>query len=223
MTQEDIIQVTLKDSNYHLSLFSADEIVALRRKIIFKESKGKKTPFVTCIIRDKDIQLKPEEIVRQLFAARLIQQYGYPKKRLAFEYAVTFGREKKSADIVVFDKDRTDTPYIIVELKKPKLKDGKDQLRSYCNATGAWQSSCLKAASITPRTNLFVNLSLSTDGYWLWLGCTETPSNLTPALKPVFCLCRNGMINFVQRLMTILSSLLSAREAARTTPVIISM
>ena len=28
-------------------------------------------------------------------------------------------------------------PYIIVELKKPKLLDGKNQLRSYCNATGA--------------------------------------------------------------------------------------
>ncbi len=137
MTQEDIIQATLKDSNYHLSLFSEAEIVALRKKIVIKESKGKKTPFVTCIIRDKDIQLKPEEIVRQLYTARLIEQYGYPKKRLAFEYAVTFGREKKSADIVVFDKDRPDTPYIIVELKKPKLKDGKDQLRSYCNATGA--------------------------------------------------------------------------------------
>lgn len=137
MTQEDIIQTTLKDSNYHLSLFFDDEIVALRKKIVIKESKGKKTPFVSCIVRDKNIQLKPEEIVRQLYTTRLIQQYGYPKKRLAFEYAVTFGREKKSADIVVFDKDRPDTPYIIVELKKPKLKDGKDQLRSYCNATGA--------------------------------------------------------------------------------------
>lgn len=137
MTQEDIIQTTLKDSNYHLSLFSEEEITALRGKIIIKETKGKKTPFVSCIVRDKNIQLKPEEIVRQLYASRLIQQYGYPKKRLAFEYPVTFGREKKSADIVVFDKDRSDTPYIIVELKKPRLKDGKDQLRSYCNATGA--------------------------------------------------------------------------------------
>lgn len=137
MTQGDIIQTTLKDSNYHLSLFSEEEITALRGKIIIKETKGKKTPFVPCIVRDKNIQLKPEEIVRQLYASRLIQQYGYPKKRLTFEYPVTFGREKKSADIVVFDKDRPDTPYIIVELKKPKLKDGKDQLRSYCNATGA--------------------------------------------------------------------------------------
>ncbi|OGW24524.1 MAG: type I restriction endonuclease subunit M [Nitrospirae bacterium GWB2_47_37] len=137
MTQEDIIQTILKDSNYHLSLFSEDEIAALRRKIVIKESKGKKTPFIACIVRDKDILLKPEEVVRQLYTARMIQQYGYPKKRLAFEYPITFGREKKSADIVVFDKDRPDTPYIIVELKKPKLKDGKDQLRSYCNATGA--------------------------------------------------------------------------------------
>jgi type I restriction enzyme M protein len=131
MTQEDIVQTTLKDSNYHLSLFSEEEISALRKKIVIKEAKGKKTPFVTCIIRDKDIQLKPEEIVRQLFTARLVQLYGYPKKRIAFEYAVTFGREKKSADVVVFDKDRPDTPYIIVELKKPKLKDGKDQLRCH--------------------------------------------------------------------------------------------
>jgi len=28
-------------------------------------------------------------------------------------------------------------PYIVVEVKKPKLKDGKEQLKSYCNSTGA--------------------------------------------------------------------------------------
>lgn len=133
----DIFQVVLRDSNYRLDLFSQEEIRTLREKTRLKDVRGKQTPFVTCVVRDKDIQLKPEEIVRQLYAARLIEQYGYPKSRLAFEYEVTFGREKKKADIVVFDKDRPDTPYIIVEVKKPKLKDGKDQLRSYCNATGA--------------------------------------------------------------------------------------
>ena len=137
MTQKNIIQTIFKDSNFHLSLFTEEEIDALRDKVFTKTARGKDTPFVKCIIRNKDIQLKPEEIVRQLYAARLINQYGYPKKRLAFEYAVSFGREKKSADIVIFDKDRPDTSYIIVELKKPKLKDGKNQLRSYCNATGA--------------------------------------------------------------------------------------
>jgi len=123
----------LKDSNYHLSLFKETDIESLENRV--EEKKGK--AYINCIIRNKSIQLKPEEIVRQLYTQRLIEFYGYPKKRIAFEYPVNFGREKKSADIVIFDKDRPDTPYIIVELKKPKLKDGKNQLRSYCNATGA--------------------------------------------------------------------------------------
>lgn len=137
MTQPDVILSILKDSNYHLALFSDEEIASLRKKVFTKTTRGKKTAFVSCIVRNKEIQLKPEEIVRQLYAARFIEGYGYPKERLAFEYPVNFGREKKSADMVIFDKDRPDAAYIIVELKKPKLKDGKNQLRSYCNATGA--------------------------------------------------------------------------------------
>ena len=133
----DIIQEILKDSKYHLALFSNDEIDALRNKIFLKTVRKKETPFVSCVIRGKDVQLKPEEIVRQLYATRLITLYGYPKKRLAFEHPVNFGREKKKADIVIFDKDRPNTAFVIVELKKPKLTDGKNQLRSYCNATGA--------------------------------------------------------------------------------------
>ena len=123
----------LKDSNYHFSIFSTDNIRNFEENIIEKNGKF----YIKCIIREKEIQLRPEEIVRQLYTKKLIEHYGYPKDRIMFEYSVSFGREKKKADIVVFDKDRHDTPYIIVELKKPKLKDGKKQLRSYCNATGA--------------------------------------------------------------------------------------
>ncbi len=137
MAKTNVLSEILRDSNYHLSIFIEEEIEFLQKKVFNKNVRGKEISFVTCIIRDKDIQLKPEEIVRQLYAHRLIKQYGYPKKRICFEYPVKFGRETKSADIIVFDKDRPDTAYIIVELKKPKLKDGKDQLRSYCNATGA--------------------------------------------------------------------------------------
>lgn len=105
---KDLIQEILKDSHYNLSLFSIDEINALREKIFTKDARKKETPFVRCIVREKDVQLKPEEIVRQLYAARLIDYYGYPRKRLAFEHPVNFGREKKKADIVIFDKDRPD-------------------------------------------------------------------------------------------------------------------
>ncbi len=137
VTQPDIIQAILKDSNYRLSLFRDDEVAALRERISTKTTKGKKSFFVKCVVRDKDVQLKPEEVVRQLYAARLLNQYGYPKNRLAIEHLVNFGLEKKRADIVILDKDRPDAAYTIVELKKPKLSDGKNQLRSYCNATGA--------------------------------------------------------------------------------------
>jgi len=123
----------LKDSQYNLSIFTPEEITVLEKKI--KEKKGK--PYVDCLIRDKEIQLKPEEVVRQLYTSKLIKDYGYPKKRIKFEHPIQFGRQTKSADIVLFDKDRPTVEYIIVEVKKPKLKDGKEQLKSYCNATGA--------------------------------------------------------------------------------------
>jgi len=123
----------LKDSNYNLALFSGKDVKALESKIKVQKNKL----YVNCIIREKEVQLKPEEVVHQLYTLKLINEYGYPKKRIRFEHPVQFGRETKSADIVVFDKDRPTVEYIIVEVKKPKLKDGKEQLRSYCNATGA--------------------------------------------------------------------------------------
>ena len=137
MTQTDIIQTILKDSNYHLDLFDESEIQSLRKEILTQTVKGKETAFIRCPIRRKAIQLKPEELIRQLYAARILNQYRYSKERVRFEHLVNFGRERKRADIVILDKDRPDTPYIIIEVKKPKLQDGKDQLRSYCNATGA--------------------------------------------------------------------------------------
>ena len=137
MTQEDIIQTILKDSDYKLDQFAKSEIESLSKRVNWKIIRGKETPYVTCIVRKKDVQLKPEEIVRQLYAARLIDEYGYPNERLAFEYPVHFGSETKKADIVISHKERPDDAYIIVELKKPKLRDGKEQLRSYFHATGA--------------------------------------------------------------------------------------
>ena len=134
----DIIQTILKDSDYRLDLFQEAEIAALRDKIQVKTGRGgKTTAYVPCAVRDTAIQLKPEEVVRQLYALRLMQQYGYPQSRLIVEHPVRFGREVKRADIVIRDKDRPEVPFIIIECKKPRLSDGKGQLRSYCNATGA--------------------------------------------------------------------------------------
>ena len=137
MTTTDILPTILKDSDHHLDQFSKKEISALGQKVCIKTIRGKETPFVLCAVRKKEVQLKPEEIVRQLYAARLMDRYGYLQTRLAFEHPVRFGRETKKADIVVSHKDHPEDAYIVVEIKKPKLKDGKEQLRSYCHATGA--------------------------------------------------------------------------------------
>lgn len=127
----------LKDSNYRLTQFSDKKIIDLEKAIYTKHTRGKEVPFINCIVRKREIRLTPEEVIRQLFLKLLIEDYQYPVSRIELESIVTFGRDKKRADIIVFDKQQTTSPYIIVELKKPKLKDGKEQLKSYCNATGA--------------------------------------------------------------------------------------
>lgn len=133
-----IISKIVADSNYKIEQFNQTEIDSVESLITTKtDKKGKEVYYVKCQVRDKDIKLTDEELVRQLYINKLINEYNYPKKKMELEYSVSFGREKKRADIVIFDKLETTSPYIIVELKKTKLKDGKEQLKSYCNATGA--------------------------------------------------------------------------------------
>jgi len=81
----------------------------------------------------------PEEIVRQLWVYKLMNQYGYKEDEIDLERSVQFGVEvgTKAADIIVYTDSTKETPKIIVECKKPKRKDGIEQLKSYMNAKGA--------------------------------------------------------------------------------------
>ena len=128
----------LKDSSYKTEQFSQESIERLNSRIVVKtDKKGNPYATVDCLVRKKSLVLKPEEVVRQLFIDKLLNEYGYPVSRMQLEYPVYFGREVKRADIVIMDEDRPLVPYIIIEVKKPKLKEGKEQLKSYCNSTGA--------------------------------------------------------------------------------------
>ena len=137
MTNAIKLETILKDSQYKLTQFTQGQLEELESKITSKEQKGKTVYFVPCLIRKKEIKLTPEEIVRQLYLSTLINKYQYPIDRINVESIVNFGREEKRADIIIQDKDNIGSAYIIVELKKPNLKDGKEQLKSYCNATGS--------------------------------------------------------------------------------------
>lgn len=126
-----------KNTSYEDTLFSEEAILAVESAVFMKNVKNVDMPYIKCLIRDKEIKLTPEEAIRQLYIYKLIHEYDYPISRIQLETPIHFGREVKRADITIMDKDRPLVPYIIVELKKPKLTDGKEQLKSYCNATGA--------------------------------------------------------------------------------------
>lgn len=127
----------MKDSNYENTLFSEEIKREVESNIYTKDVNGVQVPHIICLIRQKEIKLTPEETIRQLYICKLMREYDYPASRIQLETPIHFGREIKRADVVITDKDRVTVPYIIVELKKPKLIDGKEQLKSYCNATGA--------------------------------------------------------------------------------------
>ena len=69
---------------------------------------------------------------------------------------------KRQRDIVVWERGTPGVPYIIVECKKPKRKDGLEQLKSYCNAEGSpigvWTNGSESIYLHREEPNLFRNL-----------------------------------------------------------------
>ncbi|MCD8381011.1 MAG: N-6 DNA methylase [Lachnospiraceae bacterium] len=137
----------LKDGET-LKQFKPEEQEWLNQRIKTRKD-GK--PGVECIVRGKNaeddyFELVPEEVVRQLYAHQLIEEYGYSKEQLAFEVPVVYaGHEKirdKRIDIAIFSGADKKKPDIIIEVKRPEVRDEnivydgeatpRQQLESYC-------------------------------------------------------------------------------------------
>ena len=129
----DIKKLIKSNGKYDLKVFSTESIDRIEKRITEKNGKY----YIKCLIREKEVMAKPEEIVQQLMIDKLMNKYGYPKDLIRVLYAVNFGREKKQADIVILNKKDKTSVYCVVEVKKHKARDGKEQLKSYTNATGA--------------------------------------------------------------------------------------
>ena len=147
------------ESDHSLKPINQGELNTLESLLIEKNGRI----YFQCPVRKKDVLAKPEEAVRQLWILRLTKHYRYPLSRLAVEYPITFGRDtSKRADIVIFDADRPTVPYTIVEVKQTKLKDGKEQLRSYTHATGApialWSNGAQTIVWHRKNPNYFIEI-----------------------------------------------------------------
>ncbi|HKB97199.1 MAG TPA: N-6 DNA methylase [Terriglobales bacterium] len=154
----DLVDI-LSEGQWSLFLFDGPGIKAVQA--LLSEKNGK--PYIKCQIRAKEVQAKPEEIIRQLWIQRLATHYHYPLARIQVEYPITFGRDtSKRADIVVMDSDRPTVPYLIVEAKREKAKDGKEQLKSYTHATGAplamWSDGSQAISWHRKNPNYFVEI-----------------------------------------------------------------
>ncbi|MBM7635384.1 N-6 DNA methylase [Streptococcus saliviloxodontae] len=137
-----------------LTAFSKEEIQWLNDRInLRKDGKAGVECVVRGLNRDNDyFELKPEEIVRQLYAHQLIETYGYPKELLDFEVLTTFaGREKireKRIDIAIYENSKKKKISAIIEVKRPNVTDEnkiegdesttpKEQMASYCKQNQA--------------------------------------------------------------------------------------
>lgn len=150
---------SVPDVEYGLSLFNSDEINAIKRLIIEQEGKY----FIKCQIKNRYKIAKPEEIVRQLWIYRLLDEYNYPKERIGVKKTIYFGSriEPQFADIVVFQEDLKHY-HILFEIKKPDRTAGLEQLKSYCNTEGApiaiWSNGNEIVRLCKEETNLFVEI-----------------------------------------------------------------
>lgn len=141
-----------------LKIFEPHEL----NKLQLAEQGGKF--YVACAVTGKKRVAKPEEIIRQLTIYKLTDDLHYPLNRLDIEVPIKMGSTyaSKKADVVVYKEETKQTPYLIIEVKKPLRKDGLEQLHSYMNATGVyyggWVNGNNEVYQLRIEPNLFEEL-----------------------------------------------------------------
>lgn len=144
------IKDILKKSEYeHLSQFTPEDQKWINDRI---RNRTDGEPGIECIIRGKNdngdyFKLTPEEIIRQHYTRKLIEDYGYKKEQIVFELpAIYAGKEvlkDKRIDIAVFNQENPSKLDLIIEVKRPEVDKEHEaatgetttpfqQMQSYC-------------------------------------------------------------------------------------------
>ncbi|QKF67815.1 type IIB restriction/modification system, restriction/methyltransferase subunit [Arcobacter venerupis] len=142
-------------------LFETDDIVIEDEKtgkktiktILSPKYKDSTKKQIFSAIRNKYLDTQPEEIVRQEFICKLINEYGYSLSQMDEEVKLTTsqrGTGRASADIVVWkneeEKKKKKTAFLVVELKADTLRlKVEDCYQGYNYAT--WSRAKLFAIS----------------------------------------------------------------------------
>ena len=142
------------ETKHGLKIFDSRDLKKLR----LTEDGGK--VYVKCAISGKRRVAKPEEIIRQLTIYKLTDDLHYSFNRIDIEVSIKMGSSyaSKAADVVVYKEDTKQTPYIIIEVKKPLRKDGLDQLHSYMNATGVYYGTWINGNDAVYQLRIEPNL-----------------------------------------------------------------
>ena len=183
MTHSEVIDKIFKDPGvkYELSEFEGlGKPIHEMLDIVVKNGTGKQTGKKIYFLKtlaplhsDKEeIQIyvedgksSPEEIVRQLWVYKLLNYYGYKKEQIELEVPVQFGTEvnTKFADIAVYRDETKETVKLLFEIKKPKRKDGIEQLKTYLgakgNPIGIWSNGTDRLVLYKPQNKDFDTLS----------------------------------------------------------------
>lgn len=183
MTTQQVIDKIFKDPavKYELSEFeglgiSIHDMINIYSKNGTGKQTGKKLyylkPLAPLHSEKEEIQVyveggksAPEEIVRQLWVYKLINFYNYKPEQIVCEIPVQFGLEinSKFADIAVYRDESKETVKLLFEIKKPKRKDGIEQLKSYLgakgNPIGIWSNGTDRLILYKPQSKDFDTLS----------------------------------------------------------------
>ena len=138
---DHVISEILIGSGHKQSIFTDNEIKSVSEYIYIdtRQPNGEIKYLILCPIRNRTFKLTPEELVRQLYVNRMLSRdgYNYPKRFVRVEHPINIGSSRKFVDIAILNSSDINSIDIVVEVKKPELQEGKEQLKSYCNATGA--------------------------------------------------------------------------------------
>lgn len=115
-------------------IFTEDELARELKQMGFSDK------IINIVINERE---KPEGKVRLLWLRKLVKEYRFPASHIDIEVPAGVGRDagKRNvpvrADITIYRDENKKEPFAVVETKKRKEKEGKEQAESYARNLGA--------------------------------------------------------------------------------------